>query len=203
MADWSTLMAFAVFVCVMSGTPGPGNLTFMALGAKAGFGAVVRPLCGAILGAAILGLCVALGLGALLMQEGWIANIFRGLSMGYMLYLAWRIMTMHKADKKDAAHLSFAEGILIHPLSPKTWAMYSIAFSLYFNPTGSLLDETAILIGGFAMGGLVFHSLWGFMGAKVMQFLGDGRKYQLFTATMAVLMVGTTAWSLWAKTGAS
>ena len=34
MADWSTLMAFAVFVCVMSGTPGPGNLTFMALGAK-------------------------------------------------------------------------------------------------------------------------------------------------------------------------
>ena len=197
MSDWSTVMAFAVFVCVMSGTPGPGNLTFMALGARAGFGAVLRPLCGALLGAAILGLLVALGMGALLMQQGWTADIFRGLSMVYMLYLAWRIMTMHKLDKKDAAHLSFAEGILIHPLSPKTWAMYSIAFSLYFKPTGSLIDETAILIGGFGMGGLIFHSLWGLMGDRLMRFLGEGRTYQAFMASMAALMLGTTVWSLW------
>nr|WP_321462622.1 LysE family translocator [uncultured Cohaesibacter sp.] len=197
MADWSTFLAFIIFVCVMSATPGPGNLTFMALAARSGFGAVMLPLCGALLGGAFLGLMVALGLGTLLMQEGWLADFFRAISMVYMVYLSWRIMSMHKAEGRGAGQLSFAEGLLIHPLSPKTWAMYSIAFSLYFKPAGSLFDETLILLIGFGMGGLVFHSLWGLMGARVMRLLGEGRKYQLFMAGMAALMIGTTAWSLW------
>lgn len=197
MLDWSSFVAFMIFVAVMTGTPGPGNLAFMAIGAQIGPMAALRPILGAMLGAACMNVLIAQGLGAVLQQNLILTRGLQIISMAYMLYLAWRIVTMHKSDGGKARALSFWEGVLIHPLSPKTWAMGVIGYSVYFSPQGSLWDETAVLVGGFAIGALVFHSSWAFAGASIMRLLGRGRAFHVFTFTMATLMLGSTIWSLW------
>ena len=197
MADWSTFLAFIIFVTVMTGTPGPGNLTFMAIGAKLGTRAAMPSIWGANLADVLMNIMVAQGLGLLMTQSGPLSLILKALCMAYMVYLAWRILNMSRATKGDVKALSFWEGALIHPLSPKTWAMNVMGFSIYFTPSGSLWDETAILAGSFFTGGMIFHTLWAYMGASIMKILGHGRVFQAFTATMVALMVGATAWSLW------
>lgn len=197
MENLSTFIAFMTFVAVMTGTPGPGNLAFMAIGAQIGVGAALRPILGAVLGAIGMNILIAHGLGAILSQEGPISLFLKLACMAYMLYLAWRIVTMSKGEEKEARPLTFLEGAMIHPLSPKTWAMGVIGYSVYFQPSGSLMDEALILAGGFAAGGLVFHTSWAFAGASIMKWLGRGRAFHIFTGSMAFLMLATTAWSLW------
>ncbi|MCT4656831.1 MAG: LysE family transporter [Cohaesibacter sp.] len=197
MSDLSSFLAFMIFVAVMTGTPGPGNLAFMAIGAQIGVKAALPPILGAVLAAICMNILIAQGLGAVLAQGGPLTLALKVASMAYMLYLAWRVLTMARAQEGKAKALSFWEGTLIHPLSPKTWAMGVIGYSVYFTPSGSLWDETFLLAAGFAMGGLVFHSSWALAGASIMRLLGQGRAFQFFTGSMAALMVGSTAWSLW------
>lgn len=199
MTDFSSYLAFMVFVFVMTGTPGPGNMAFMAVGAAAGPKAALRPILGAVMSSSIMDVMIAFGLGAVLMQGGWITILMKTLCMGYMFYLAWRIVTMERSNGGDGRILSFWEGALIHPLSPKTWAMGVIGFSVYFNPTGSLWDEAAILASGFAIGGLVSHTSWAFVGSSIIKLLGKGHGFRIFTASMAALMLSSTAISLFMK----
>lgn len=195
--DFSALLPFMLFVAVMTGTPGPGNLAFMAIGAQIGAKAALRPILGAVLSAIGMNILIAYGLGAVLSQGGWLTLLLKGASMTYMLYLAWRVLTLSKGEAGTAKPLSFWEGTLIHPLSPKTWAMGVIGYSVYFTPSGALWDEALFLAAGFALGGLVFHSSWALAGAGIMRLLGRGKAFHIFTASMAILMVGSTAWSLW------
>ncbi|MCV6603015.1 MAG: LysE family transporter [Cohaesibacter sp.] len=163
------------------------------MGAKAAF----KPILGAILSGIVMNCLIAFGLGALLSQGRWLTWILKGASMVYMLYLAWRVLTLAKGQAGKAKPLSFWEGTLIHPLSPKTWAMGVIGYSVYFSPVAPLWDEAFLLAAGFVIAGLVSHSSWALAGSAIMQMLGQGRAFQSVTATMAVLMVGSTAWSLW------
>ena len=186
-----------LFVAVMTGTPGPGNLAFMAIGAQIGIKAALVPILGAVLASSTMNILIAFGLGTLMSQGGWVTWTFKIVSMAYMLYLAWRVLTLAKAQAGKAKALSFWEGALIHPLSPKTWAMGIIGYSVYFTPSAPLWDEALILALGFALGGLVFHSSWALAGVTIMRYLGQGKAFEFFTSMMALLMVGSTAWSLW------
>ena len=126
--DLATFLAFAVFIIVMTGTPGPGNLTFLAIGASAGYRTAFPVIVASQIGSIPLKLSVAYGLGHVMAGGGPIVTLFKVLSMAYMTYLAWRIISLSVKPKGEVALPSFWEGLLIHPLSPKTWAMNLVAF---------------------------------------------------------------------------
>ena len=182
MQDLSSFIAFMVFVCVMTGTPGPGNMAFMAIGANVGARAAFKSIAGAVMAAFIMDIMIALGLGAVLSQGGIVTTVMKILCMAYMLYLSWRILNMARSNGGDGRPLSFWEGAMIHPLSPKTWAMGIIGFSVYFKPEGSLWDEALILAGGFAVGSMVFHTSWAYAGATVMRFLARAAAFRFLAA---------------------
>ncbi|MEM5583174.1 LysE family translocator [Roseibium sp. AS2] len=195
--DAATLFAFAVFVVIMTGTPGPGNLTFLAIGASAGYRTALPVILASQLGSLPLKLCVAYGLGHVLSAGGPVVTGFKILSMAYMTYLAWRIVSLSVKPKGTVALPSFREGLLIHPLSPKTWAMNLVAFSTFLAGNGLGIHENAlILIAGFTLGGLVFHSLWALAGVSILALVGDGPLMRAITVAMAAAMLGATAWSL-------
>lgn len=195
--DLATLFAFAVFVIVMTGTPGPGNLTFLAIGASAGYRTAFPVIVASQVGSFALNLSVAFGLGHAMAAGGPIVLIFKVLSMGYMTYLAWRIISLSVKPKGDVALPSFWEGLLIHPLSPKTWAMSLVAFSTFLAGNGLSVPENAvILVAGFMLGGLVFHSLWALVGVSILAMIGDGPMMRATTVMMAVAMLAATVWAL-------
>lgn len=195
--DLATLLAFAVFVIVMTGTPGPGNLTFLAIGASSGYRTAFPVILASQLGSLALNLSVALGLGHVMAGGGPVVTIFKGLSMAYMTYLAWRIISLSVKPKGDVALPSFWEGVLIHPLSPKTWAMSLVAFSTFLAGNGLSVPENAlILMIGFTLGGMVFHSLWALVGVSILALIGDGPLMRAITVAMAVAMLAATVWAL-------
>lgn len=195
--DYATFIAFAVFVVVMTATPGPGNLTFLAIGASAGYRTAFPVIIASQIGSLPLKLSVAYGLGHLMAGGGPVVTIFKILSMAYMTYLAWRIVSLSVKPKGTVALPSFWEGLLIHPLSPKTWAMNLVAFSTFLAGNGLSVHENAlILMTGFTLGGLVFHSLWALAGVSVLALIGDGLLMRALTVSMAVAMLAATLWSL-------
>lgn len=195
--DLATLFAFAVFVIVMTSTPGPGNLTFLAIGASAGFRTAFPVILASQIGALPLHLCVAYGLGHIMAEGGPVVLGFKVLSMIYMAYLAWRIVSLSVKPKGEVAPPRFSEGLLIHPLSPKTWAMNLVAFSTFLAGNGLGVHENAlILMSGFMLGGMVFHSLWALVGVSVLALIGDGPLLRSITVAMAIAMLAATAWAL-------
>ncbi|POF33032.1 LysE family translocator [Roseibium marinum] len=195
--DPATFLAFAVFVIVMTGTPGPGNLTFLAIGASAGYRTAFPVIVASQIGSLPLKLSVAYGLGHVLAGGGPIVTIFKVLSMAYMTYLAWRIVSLSVRPKGEVALPSFWEGLLIHPLSPKTWAMNLVAFSTFLaGNTLSVHENALILVAGFTLGGLVFHSLWALAGVSILAVIGDGPLMRAITVSMAVAMIAATLWAL-------
>lgn len=195
--DLATLFAFAVFVIVMTGTPGPGNLTFLAIGASSGYRTAFPVILASQVGSLALNLSVALGLGHVMASGGPVVTIFKGLSMAYMTYLAWRIISLSVKSKGEVALPSFWEGVLIHPLSPKTWAMSLVAFSTFLAGNGLSVPENAlILMIGFTLGGMVFHSLWALVGVSILALIGDGPLMRVITVVMAIAMLAATVWAL-------
>ncbi|SDQ71379.1 LysE family translocator [Pseudovibrio sp. Tun.PSC04-5.I4] len=195
--DWATLSAFAIFVAIMTGTPGPGNLTFMAIGASAGYRTAVPVIIAAQLGSTALNLAVAFGLGQLMARGGLLVVGFKFASMGYMTYLAWRIVQLNVKPKGEVSLPTFREGLLIHPLSPKTWAMSLVAFTSFFAANGMGIYENAIILTtGFLIGGMIFHSLWALVGVSILKAIGEGAVMRWITIGMAVAMLAATAWSL-------
>lgn len=195
--DFATFLAFAIFVIVMTGTPGPGNLTFLAIGATSGYRTAFPVIVASQIGSLPLKLSVAYGLGHVMAGGGPIVSVFKVLSMAYMTYLAWRIISLSVKPKGEVALPSFWEGLLIHPLSPKTWAMNLVAFSTFLAGNGLSIHENAlILIAGFTLGGMVFHSLWALVGVSILALIGDGPVMRAITVVMALSMLLATVWAL-------
>lgn len=195
--DISTLTAFAIFVAVMTGTPGPGNLTFMAIGATAGYSTAFPVIMASQIGSLVLNFSVAYGLGQVMADGGPLVSTFKVLSMAYMTYLAWRIVSLSVKPKGEVALPSFWEGILIHPLSPKTWAMSLVAYTTFFAGNGlGLSENAALLTGGFILGGTIAHSIWALLGVSILAVLGEGPVLRAATIVMAAGMLAATAWAL-------
>ncbi|WP_421980559.1 LysE family translocator [Roseibium sp.] len=195
--DLATFLAFAIFIIVMTGTPGPGNLTFLAIGASAGYRTAFPVIVASQIGSLPLKLSVAYGLGHVMAGGGPVVLLFKVLSMAYMAYLAWRIISLSVKPKGEVALPSFWEGLLIHPLSPKTWAMNLVAFSTFLAGNGLSIHENAlILVAGFTLGGMVFHSLWALLGVSILALIGDGPVMRVVTVLMAVSMLAATVWAL-------
>lgn len=195
--DIATVGAFAAFVAIMTGTPGPGNLTFMAIGTSAGYKTAFPVILASQVGSIFLNLCVAFGLGQIMAQGGPVVTLFKVASMSYMTYLAWRIVNLTIQPKGAVALPSFWEGLFIHPLSPKTWAMSLVAFTTFFatNNLGQF-ENAFILTMGFLAGGLISHSLWALAGQSILSIIGEGKALRITTMSMAALMLTVTAWSM-------
>jgi len=190
------LFPFILFVIAMTGTPGPGNLTMMAIGQNTGFSSSIQFLIGAGAGCVILDALVACGLGELIVSIPAVAATLRIAGLVYIFYLAGKILAMQFTPQKVERRFSFFEGFLIHPLSPKSWAMAIVAFSQFMKPEQPLGPQIAIFVFSFLAGLLVFHSSWCAAGALIPRLISSRRILLGINWIMVTLMVGATGYAM-------
>ena len=188
--------AFLVFVIIMTGTPGPGNLTMMAIGQATGFKSAIPFLIGTVLGGVVVDTAVATGLINLFLVSPMANTIMQVVGITYIVYLAIKVLRMQIKTQNAPKTFTFYEGLLIHPLSPKTWAMNVAGFSQFANPDAPMVMEVTIYVATFSMGAIVFHSLWGFAGSTMHKWLKSPRVTLCANCVMAFLMVGATVYAL-------
>ncbi len=187
--------AFVLFVIVMTGTPGAGNLSMMTIGQTTGFRSALPFLAGTTVGAVALDTLVSLGLGGLFMASPELAWAMKIVGMAYILYLGWKLLSMQLATGAGK-RFTFVEGVFLHPTNPKSWAMAVVGFSQLADPSVPLAVQVPVFVLTFMVFQVSFHSLWGLAGAAIMRTLRNGPVLTCVNCALTALMVGATAYAI-------
>lgn len=193
--EWIGFLAFAAS---MVGTPGPANMVVMASGARFGAASSMPFLSGVILGKQLIIWPIGLGLLTILDPAGPIFQALKWISIAYILWLAWKIAgaRISPAEAGQAAP-RFVEGLIVHPLNPKAWAMIIGGFTNFVDPgAGAFAATLAISIGLFAVQ-CVFQPMWMLIGVQIAKFMAGTVREVLLMRFMAGLMVASVAYVLW------
>lgn len=189
-------LPFFIFVVAMTGTPGPGNLTMMAIGQTTGFKSAMPFLMGMVVGRLPMDILVACGLGELFSSSPLAATAMKVLGSVYILYLAVKVVMIQASPKKIDKRFTFVEGLFLHPLSPKSWAMMIVGFSQFMDHGAQLFPQIIVFVGSFIGGMLVFHSSWCAAGALIPRFVQSRQTLLYVNLVMVTLMVGATGYAM-------
>lgn len=188
--NYDTIPALVMFAFVSSVTPGPNNLMLMASGANFGFKRTIPHALGVAIGFTLMVFLVGIGIIQLFNQFPASYNILKVASVGYLLYLAYKIAKsgapVEKAED-ESRPLTFIQAALFQWVNPKAWTMALTAISLYA-PSQSL---QAVLVVAAIFGVINFPSVssWVMIGRQMQTLLTNPTRLKVFNISMATLLV--------------
>lgn len=185
------LSALAVFAFVTSITPGPNNLMLMASGANYGFRRTIPHMLGIGVGFTILLLMV--GAGLIQLFDAWPRShdVLKVVSVGYMLWLAWKTATAAGPARGHARGrpLTFLQAAAFQWVNPKAWAMALTAVTAYAPDRSALAIVSVALI--FGAINLPSVSTWTLAGQQMARVLTSQGRRIAFNWTMAALLLAS------------
>lgn len=184
-----TYLALWAFIAAMVATPGPANMLLMTAGAQQGYFKTLPFISGLLAGKLFLNLALAFGLMQVIDTNPEIASVFVFASAGYMAYLALRNWTP-PSSQISQSRFSFWAGAIVHPLSPKTWVMATLALSQFGGGFATELERILVVPLSFLGAQLCFHSLWCLAGAALSRALDQSLIVHraLILLTLAVIV---------------
>lgn len=190
------LIPLLSFVIIASITPGPNNIMLATAGASAGFRATVPHMLGISIGLAVQITLVGAGIATLIHQYPTITVVMRVLAVGYLLWLALRLLRPQPGLVKSAAGqpLSFAGAALFQWVNPKAWMM-ALTINAAFLPT-SLTPAAAIAQVALvsAIANLPCIACWAIAGSAIRHHLADPVRRRSFDSVMGFALAGTALW---------
>lgn len=183
--------ALVGFAFVTTVTPGPNNLMLMASGANFGFRRTLPHMLGIAGGVALMALLTGTGLMALFEAVPVLETVLAVLSVGYLLWLAFKIATAPPPGEGAGAGrpMTVLQAAAFQWINPKAWAMCLSAVTLYA-PDRSFLSA-AIVAAAFLLVAFPAISVWAWLGTVIRQWLSNAVRLRLFNVTMAVLLVAS------------
>jgi threonine/homoserine/homoserine lactone efflux protein len=184
------LLAFAF---VSSATPGPNNLMLMASGTNFGFVRTIGHMLGVSLGFVLMVILVGLGLAKLFEAVPVLRLVLKIGSVGYLIYLAWKIATSSAPKSDDtsvAKPMTFLQAALFQWVNPKAWTMALGAVSVYVPATNPIMG-LFIVAAVFGAINLPVVSGWAAMGVQLRRFLQEPVKLRIFNVAAAVLLLAS------------
>lgn len=192
------LLLMILFVAALVGTPGPANISLMAIGGAVGVWRGLPFLIGTLAGFQAIFIANAFGLMALAASAPTLWTVLRIACVAYICYLAWTIVrsdpAMPKGEAADAP--SFWRGAVVHPLNPKAYAMQAAGLANFAAPERFALDA-ASLAAVFVLVGGPLNFAWLAGGALLARAAGDGARLKALQIALALLMVASVVASLW------
>ncbi|MEL6509766.1 MAG: LysE family translocator [Pseudomonadota bacterium] len=195
---YDLLTALAAFAFVSSITPGPNNLMLMASGANYGMWRTLPHMLGVALGFVFMVILVGVGLIQIFGLFPVTYTVLKVVSVGYLLYLAWKIATAAAPDAAEptGTPMTFLQAAAFQWVNPKAWTMALTAISVYTVPSAGIWG---IFLVGVVFGAINLPSvgLWAWMGQQLRKVLEGPRRLRTFNITMAVLLVASLYPILW------
>ena len=185
------MLIFVLAVFFLLITPGPGVLSIAGVGAAYGRLAGYRYLVGLFLGSNLVALAVVSGVAALALAEPLIRNVLLVASVGYLLYLAWRIAFAGSdiAFIENERPPGVAGGLLLQAINPKAYVVNTTLFTGFAFEGLSLGAETAWK---FVLVNLVWvpiHLLWLAAGIALRRLSLSPRRQRAINVAMGVSLV--------------
>jgi len=191
---YELLIALVAFAFVTSITPGPNNLMLMASGANFGWRRTVPHMLGISIGFMVLLVLVGVGLIRVFDAFPVIYTVLKGVSIGFLGYLAYKIATSAPPGQADDAAtgkpMSFMQAALFQWVNPKAWAMVLSAISAY-TPQGSGVGAIVIVALVFGAVNLPTINAWVFLGTQMRRLLNVRWKLRAFNLAAAGLLLAS------------
>ena len=190
---WMLTFAFAVFFLFI--TPGPGVLSAAGVGSAYGYRKGVRYFIGLFIGTNLVSLAVISGLAAIMMSNPPARAFFLFASIGYLLYLAFRIAFSGNrlAFIKAPAAPGVLSGILLQVINPKAYAVNTAFFSGFAFWPASLTTETLIKLAIMNAIWIPIHMGWFAAGVSVRRLDLKPRTQFIINIVMALSMLAVVA----------
>jgi threonine/homoserine/homoserine lactone efflux protein len=183
------LIALLGFAFVTSVTPGPNNMMLLASGVNFGFRRTLPHMLGISVGHSLMVFLVGMGLAGAFKAWPPALVVLKLASVGYMLWLAWKIA--HSAapgeGRAAARPMTFLQAAAFQWVNPKAWAMALGAVAAYVPEPSLMAYATVALV--FSAVNLPSVSVWAGAGQAVRRWLEGPGRLQAFNWTMAVLLV--------------
>jgi threonine/homoserine/homoserine lactone efflux protein len=185
------MITFAIAVFFLLITPGPGVLSLAGVGAAFGYRHGLRYLVGLFIGTNLVCLCVITGLAAVLLAEPRLRLAFMLISVGYLLWLAFRIAFA-------GAKIAFIDrpsppgirgGLLLQAVNPKAYVVNTTLFSGFaFMADRPVLEMVIklILLNGLWIS---IHFIWLWIGVTIQRMDLDPKVQRGINIAMALAML--------------
>jgi threonine/homoserine/homoserine lactone efflux protein len=185
------LFPLAGFAFVASITPGPNNTLLMLSGAHWGFRKSLPLILGIFLGFSTMLFLVGIGLGNAFRAWPALHGVLKGVSVAYLLFLAWKLARAGSPEEKGAGGarpVSFAAAASFQWINPKAWFMAVTAMSIYV-PVDAPTTIPILVTAWFMLVGFPCCLAWFFFGTAMKRFLTNPRRVMAFNLAMALLLV--------------
>lgn len=184
-------IALLGFAFVTSVTPGPNNMMLLASGVNFGVRRTLPHMLGISLGHALMVFLVGLGMSGVFVAFPAAMTGLKIVSVGYMLWLAWKIAhaSAPKPGQAGGVPFSFLQAAAFQWVNPKAWAMALGAVANYTGGGGMAAVGVVALV--FASVNLPSVALWAAAGEALRGWLADPVRLRLFNWTMAALLVAS------------
>ncbi len=190
---YDLIPALAAFAFVSSITPGPNNLMLMASGANFGVRRTVPHMLGVGCGFVVMVILVGTGLVQVFDAYPVSYTLLKVGSIGYLLFLAWKIATAAPKTPDPGATgsrpLTFLQAAAFQWVNPKAWAMALTAISAY--TAEQTLAGVALVAVVFGIVNIPSVGVWTVMGQQLRRILTNPARLRAFNITMAALLVAT------------
>ncbi|MEM8850563.1 MAG: LysE family translocator [Pseudomonadota bacterium] len=189
---YDLFLGLTAFAFVSSITPGPNNLMIMASGANFGVARSVPHALGISMGFGVMIVLVGLGLAQVFAAVPMLKVLLAGLSVAYLLWLAWKIAhaAPPEAQAAEGQPMTFVQAATFQWVNPKAWTMALTAVTLY---TAGGSWAVVPVAAWFTLVNLPSISMWMLLGVQMRRWLTSRARLRAFNWTMAGLLVA----SLW------
>lgn len=188
--------ALLVLATAMSFTPGPNTTLSTALAANRGLPAAMRFVLSVPVGWCALLLLCAAGLGAVVLAVPALRWAIKGVGIGYLLWLAFRLSRSARLSEADTARLSvgFWQGAALQFVNIKAWllALTIVAGWVVGREDGP--QRLAVVLPVMAFFALSSNFVYAATGALLRHWLARGRRLLWFNRAMAAVLVATALW---------
>jgi len=181
-----TPLTLLIFLFPLAYSPGPGNLFFAAIGARASWRAALPAFWGYHIATLLAALATGTGLLVLAGPEA-----MRALGLVGSAYMLWLALKLWRAGAATAAttplNASFLDGAALLALNPKAWAIMAALFAQYPDASALKIAEVAVL---FTLNNALAFAIWTLAGhallAKPIYALWANRVFALILAAVAL-----------------
>ena len=196
------MLAFAAAVFFLIISPGPGVLSTAGVGAAYGYRNGLAYVAGLFAGSNLVAMLVISGVAATALALPWLRKTLLIASLGYLLWLAWRIASAGAKIGFIEARtpLGFWNGLALQPINPKAYVVNTTLFTGFSFMPDALWLETAIKL-------LIMNLIWiplhlGWLGAGIsLRRLDLGPQAQRrVNIAMALSMLVAVGLALWSQT---
>ncbi|MDM0117115.1 LysE family translocator [Variovorax sp. J22R133] len=194
--NWQEFTALLVLATAMSFSPGPNTTLSTTLAANGGLPRAMRFIIAVPVGwSLLLALCAA-GVGALVMAAPALRIAVKGLGIGYLLWLSWKLWgsrTM-SGTAGDTMRVGFLQGVALQFLNIKAWLLALTLVAGWIAGQPDALTRFAIVAPVMLVYAFASNFAYALAGALLRHWLSQGSRLLWFNRFMAAVLVLTAWW---------